>query len=52
MELINNLGINFEGIFLDFFNSMSVNVNKIGGIASVLIGSAVFFYFAAKLWAG
>jgi hypothetical protein len=42
--------LNFDDMFVNFFNTMSTYVDAIGRIASVILGTAVFFYVAAKVW--
>jgi hypothetical protein len=42
--------LDFDGLFVSFFNKMSTYVNAIGGIAAAILGSIGIFYLVAKAW--
>jgi conjugative transposon TraJ protein len=47
---MNRININFEKLFLDMFNTLSVHVNIVGRIAVMIIGIATLFYIVSKIW--
>jgi conjugative transposon TraJ protein len=44
------MDIDFDALFKELFNKMSVRVNDIGLIVSGIVGLGTLFYFASKVW--
>jgi hypothetical protein len=42
--------LEFDSLFVDFFNSMSMYVDAVGRIAATIVGIVVFLYIAGKTW--
>ncbi|MDR1225758.1 MAG: hypothetical protein LBK47_02520 [Prevotellaceae bacterium] len=42
--------LNFDDLFVNFFDSMSTYVDAIGRIAAAILGAVVFLYVAGKVW--